>query len=285
MDASRASGEALRDSLGILSETMESVAGASKSNVDAVNRIAEHTRESHRTTSELFRRTQKQATVMSAVSWALALAALAVAGYVAVMVTNVADRPIASQASPAATPGSDAAAEATGESAGGSGDATDAATTAQATMLPAAPLIADEPTIIEPPAPTISDDASATTPGPMELEAAGADAGWLGDRLEELQWLPALNLDAVVPGLPAGESVADAEAPAAVPAEAAEAAGAEAAEPAAEAIGDPAPSAAKDEPTTSADGAGEADAVSEERTLAEPSPAAEPTPVEASSAE
>ncbi len=95
MEASRQSGESLRDSLGILSETMETMTDASKSNVDAVNAIAQQTRDNQRHTEDLYRKTQRQTVVMSSVSWALAIVALAVAGYVAVMVTRVAERPVA----------------------------------------------------------------------------------------------------------------------------------------------------------------------------------------------
>lgn len=88
MEASRASGEALRDSLGILAESMSSVTDASHANVHAVNNIAEQTRRNQDRTESLFTRSQKHATAMSAVSWALALVALAVAGYVAVSAVN-----------------------------------------------------------------------------------------------------------------------------------------------------------------------------------------------------
>ncbi len=87
--ANRASGEALRDSLGILAESMEHVTDSSKANVDAVNRIAEQSARNERHTGTLFRRSQRHATAMSAVSWALALVALAVSAYVAVMITNL----------------------------------------------------------------------------------------------------------------------------------------------------------------------------------------------------
>ncbi len=92
MQTSNEQGASLRDSLGILSETMEHVTEASQSNVDAMDRIAEQTRNSDQRLRDLFGRTQKHTTVMSAVSWALALAALSIAGYVAVMVAQVADQ-------------------------------------------------------------------------------------------------------------------------------------------------------------------------------------------------
>ena len=88
MEANRASGEALRDSLGILSETMDTMTQASRSNVDAVNAIAEQSRDNQEQTASLYRHAQRHSTVMAAVSWALALAALAVSGYVAVMVSK-----------------------------------------------------------------------------------------------------------------------------------------------------------------------------------------------------
>lgn len=87
--ANRASGEALRDSLGILAETMEHVTDSSKANVDAVNRIAEQSARNERHTGTLFKRSQRHSTAMAAVSWSLALVALAVSAYVAVMITRI----------------------------------------------------------------------------------------------------------------------------------------------------------------------------------------------------
>ncbi len=107
MQANRQSSDALMDSLGGLSETMGRMTDASRANVDAVNRIAEQTAANESRTTELFRRSQKHATAMSAVSWSLALAALAVAGYVAVMVGGragtVADAGATTPRTPAAT--------------------------------------------------------------------------------------------------------------------------------------------------------------------------------------
>jgi len=98
MHLSRQQGESLRDSLGILSETMEGVTDASRSNVEAMTGIAEEVRGNDRRFRELFHRSQKHTTVMAAVSWALALGALAISGYVAVMVARVAESVPQSQA-------------------------------------------------------------------------------------------------------------------------------------------------------------------------------------------
>ncbi len=92
MQTSNEQGASLRDSLGILSETMEHVTDASRSNVEAVNHIADQSRSNDKRLRELFHRTQKHTTVMSTVSWALALVSLGIAGYVAVMVANVAEQ-------------------------------------------------------------------------------------------------------------------------------------------------------------------------------------------------
>lgn len=91
MDLGRQQNESLRDSLGILSETMEHVTEASDSNVTAMNSITEEVRGNDKRFRDLFQRSQKHTTVMAAVSWALALGALAISGYVAVMVARVAE--------------------------------------------------------------------------------------------------------------------------------------------------------------------------------------------------
>lgn len=92
MNLGRQQNESLRDSLGVLSETMETVTEASRSNVEAMTGITEEVRSNDKRFRDLFQRSQKHTTVMAAVSWALALAALAISGYVAVMVARVADR-------------------------------------------------------------------------------------------------------------------------------------------------------------------------------------------------
>jgi len=102
MHLGRQQNESLRDSLGILSETMDSVTDASRSNVQAMHEITEQVRGNDSRFRDLFRRSQKHTTVMAAVSWALALGALAISGYVAVMVARVADR-IPPQTPPAMT--------------------------------------------------------------------------------------------------------------------------------------------------------------------------------------
>jgi len=102
MNLSRQQNESLRDSLGVLSETMETVTDASRSNVEAMTGITEEVRSNDKRFRDLFQRSQKHTTVMAAVSWALALGALAISGYVAVMVARVAEsipaRPAASVA-------------------------------------------------------------------------------------------------------------------------------------------------------------------------------------------
>lgn len=175
MDASRASTESLRDSLGILSETMETMTDASKSNVDAVNAIAAQSRSNQDRTESLYKKAQRQSTIMSSVSWAMALAALAVSGYVAVMVTKVADRqPLADQTPPAqvqpqATAGigggasDDAAAQATPADATASGQTSDAATGDRGSDVAAGES-------------TSTDEASAATDA-TDADAAGSQAG------------------------------------------------------------------------------------------------------------
>ncbi len=183
IDNSRASGEALRESLGTLSTSMQSMTDASRTNVNAINRIAEQTRDNQQHTDNLYRRTQKHATVMSAVSWALALVALAVAGYVAVMVSQVGSGNLGPAENQAATapvitagPGGAASGDAPAADASTEAPAGDTATTDATTGETAAAAADQASTDPAEPAPA-SNDATEAEPGaePGAGETSEAD--------------------------------------------------------------------------------------------------------------
>jgi len=90
-ESERESSEAMLGSLSTLNQTLDGVREAQQSNAATVDRIADRTEASQQTLGQVFRRGQRQMTALAAVSWSLALAALAVSGFVAYEVSQLAE--------------------------------------------------------------------------------------------------------------------------------------------------------------------------------------------------
>jgi len=190
MDLGRQQNESLRDSLGILSETMEHVTEASDSNVTAMNSITEEVRGNDKRFRDLFQRSQKHTTVMAAVSWALALGALAISGYVAVMVARVAES-IPAQQAVAATP---ATAEAAPVAADPPAPTAEPAPVSVAEPVPADPMPVNSPA----PPPVSPADSVDAIAEPIDVAGFGA-----------LPALDAMTIELAVPAVETNETSDD----------------------------------------------------------------------------
>ena len=104
----------LRDGIGTLDETLTEVRDSSDSSRAALESISEQAKQRDTAIGEMFQRSQKTTSAMMAVSWALAIVALAVSAFVAVQVTQISGN---GTNNPTATAGVTAGSQDTGETA------------------------------------------------------------------------------------------------------------------------------------------------------------------------
>lgn len=89
LDANQQNGARMVESFSALGDTLGRIGAAHQSGNDLLNTMAETVKQSDDEMRELFTRNQRQATVMSLVSWTLAISALLVAGYIGVKVSQM----------------------------------------------------------------------------------------------------------------------------------------------------------------------------------------------------
>lgn len=111
----------LREGIGTLDNTLTEVRESSDSSRSALESISEQARQRDQAIGEMFQRSQKTTSAMMAVSWALAIVALAVSAFVAVRVTQISGENSVN-AGPAATAGVTAGAQDAGNTARDAGD-------------------------------------------------------------------------------------------------------------------------------------------------------------------
>ncbi len=95
LDANQQNGERMVESFSALGDTLGRIGAAHQSGNDLLNTMAEKVQKSDDQMRDLFTRNQRQVTVMSLISWTLAISALLVAGYIGVKVSQM---PIGQQA-------------------------------------------------------------------------------------------------------------------------------------------------------------------------------------------
>ena len=188
----------LREGIGTLDETLGQVRESSESSRATLETITHQAKQRDDAIGEMFRRSQKTTSAMMAVSWALAIVALAVSAYVAVQVTQQTGRPAAHNASPAATAGVTAPAPSP------AAPAADATADANASASDSAPAP-------DPATPPITPEAVAPDASAADAEAAAT--------LDALQ----AEIDDVLADAPPADADAPAEAVASDGADAAEA--------------------------------------------------------------
>ncbi|MEX0886677.1 MAG: hypothetical protein WD009_09585 [Phycisphaeraceae bacterium] len=88
LDASQHNGEQILSSFSSLSDTLGRMTDSSQAGTAVLQRLADRGEQSDQQMRQLFSRSQRQFTIMSAISWALAILALGVAGLVAFAVTQ-----------------------------------------------------------------------------------------------------------------------------------------------------------------------------------------------------
>ncbi len=118
LDASQHNGEQILSSFSSLSETLGRMTDSSQAGTAVLQRLAERSEQSDDQVRRLFTRSQRQFTIMSVVSWALAILALGVAGLVAYAVAQqsfaLAPAPTPATTATATTTPAPASAEAAG---------------------------------------------------------------------------------------------------------------------------------------------------------------------------
>lgn len=105
----------LRDGIGTLDKTLTEVRESSDSSRSALESISEQAKQRDNAIGEMFQRSQKTTSAMMAVSWALAIVALAVSAFVAVRVTQMSGN---DAANPTVTAGVNTGVQQTGDATG-----------------------------------------------------------------------------------------------------------------------------------------------------------------------
>lgn len=244
----------LRDGIGALDTTLGEVRQSSDASRATLESISSQARDRDAAIAEMFRRSQKTTSAMMAVSWALAVVALAVSAFVAVSVVQL------SGSEPAATNGTAATASL----------APAASTTAGESTAPASPADPSGEASAEPATATVNTEPDATDPADIYDETAiEAPAAAAEDAA-------AVTPETRQPDAPlASESEVEVEVDAA-PAPAAPVPAQETASPADSAAADAAPASSADEDAANAEPASSADAA----TAAESSTDADEAPPE-----
>jgi hypothetical protein len=100
--AGQHTGEKMLSSLSNLNGTLGALGESNHASTGLLRTLAERSRQTDEQVRELFHRNQKHMTIMSVVSWSLAIVALTVAGYVAVSVSRLSSSPSPSPSLPGA---------------------------------------------------------------------------------------------------------------------------------------------------------------------------------------
>ena len=112
LDANQANGARMVESFSALGDTLGRIGAAHQSGNDLLNTMAETVKQSDDQMRELFNRNQRQTTIMSVVSWTLAITALLVTGYMGVKISQLPIGAPVAAAAPAVTDSAMAAANA-----------------------------------------------------------------------------------------------------------------------------------------------------------------------------